>query len=123
MRSETLLSALRQSGFENLTFDTPWSARLFGMTLAVSQKGLFTLQQFQAALIERIDKVEKVGCINTEEEYYTCWLEALQDLLEGKNLWQANQLAQRETEVVKAGEHRQELQRQTKHQVQPEIVK
>jgi len=93
------------------------------MTLAVSQKGLFTLQQFQAALIERIDKVEKVGCINTEEEYYTCWLEALQDLLEGKNLWQANQLAQRETEVVKAGEHRQELQRQTKHQVQPEIVK
>ena len=49
MRSETLLSALRQSGFENLTFDTPWSARLFGMTLAASKKELFTLQQFLKA--------------------------------------------------------------------------
>jgi nitrile hydratase accessory protein len=123
MRSETLLSALRQSGFENLTFDTPWSARLFGMTLAASKKELFTLQQFQAALIERINEEEKAGCISTDEEYYTCWLGALQSLLEEKNLWQANQLAKRETEVVKAGEHRQELQRQAKHSVQPEIVK
>jgi hypothetical protein len=54
MQSDTLLTALSQSGFENLTFNTPWSACLVGMTPTASNKQLFTLQQFQAALIERV---------------------------------------------------------------------
>lgn len=123
MQSDTLLTALRQSGFENLTFNTPWSARLFGMTLAASNKQLFTLQQFQAALIERIGEEEKDGCITTDEDYYTCWLEAFQGLLEAKNLWQADQLSEREAEVVEAAQHRQDHQRQGHHVVRPEVVK
>lgn len=123
MQSDTLLAALRQSGFENLTFNTPWSARLFGMTLAASNKQLFTLQQFQKALIERIGEEERGGCITTDDDYYTCWLEALQGLLEAKNLWQADQLSKREIEVVEAAQHRQEHQRQHHQLVRPEAVK
>jgi nitrile hydratase accessory protein len=123
MQSDTLLTALSQSGFENLTFNTPWSARLFGMTLAASNKQLFTLQQFQAALIERIGEEEKDGCIATDEGYYTCWLEALQNLLETKNLWQADQLSEREAEVVATAQHRQDHQRNGHHVVRPEAVK
>lgn len=123
MQSETLSAALRQSGFENLTFSTPWSARLFGMTLAASEKQCFTLQQFQSALIGRISEKEQDGCITTDDDYYTCWLEALQGLLEQKNLWQAHQLREREVEVVEAGEHRKEQQGQHHHTVQPEVVK
>ncbi|KPQ01533.1 nitrile hydratase accessory protein [Marinobacter sp. HL-58] len=123
MQSETLSAALRQSGFENLTFSTPWSARLFGMTLAASEKGFFTLQQFQSALIGRISEKERFGCINTDDDYYTCWLEALQGLLEEKNLWQVHQLREREVEVVEAAEHRKEYQRQGQYTVQPEVVK
>lgn len=122
MQSDTLLTALRQTGFENLSFNTPWSARLFGMTLAASNKQLFTLQQFQAALIDRIKEQEKGGCITTDEDYYSCWLEALQGLLEARNLWQPEQLREREAEVVEAGEHRQEQQRKGHHVVQPEAV-
>lgn len=123
MHSETLSAALRQSGFENLTFSTPWSARLFGMTLAASEKRFFTLQQFQSALIDRISEKEQDGCITTDDDYYTCWLEALQGLLEERNLWQAHQLREREVEVVEAGEHRKEQQRRGHHNVQPEVVK
>jgi len=54
MQPETLSAALNQSGFENLTFSTPWSARLFGMTLAASEKRFFTLQQFQSPLMMTI---------------------------------------------------------------------
>jgi len=54
MQSNALLTALSQSGFENLTFNTPRSARLCGMTPAASNKQLFTLQQFQAALTEHV---------------------------------------------------------------------
>lgn len=122
MQTNTLEAALRQSGFENLTFDTPWSARLFGMTLAASNKQIFTLQQFQTALIVRIKEKEKGSCITTNEEYYSCWLEAFQGLLEARSLLQPDQLSQRETEVTKAGEHRQEQQRQAHHTVRAEVV-
>jgi nitrile hydratase accessory protein len=123
MQPETLSAALNQSGFENLTFSTPWSARLFGMTLAASEKRFFTLQQFQSALIGRISEKEQDGCITTDDDYYTCWLVALQGLLEEKNLWQAHQLHEREVEVVEAGEHRKEQQRHGHQAVQPEVVK
>lgn len=123
MQPDTLSAALRQSGFENLTFNTPWSARLFGMTLAASEKRLLTLQQFQSALIERIGEHEKNSCITTDEDYYTCWLEALQSLLEAKQLWQAEQLSRREMDVVEAGRHRQDQQRRGDHVVRPEAIK
>lgn len=123
MQPDTLSAALSQSGFENLTFSTPWSARLFGMTLAASEKKLFTLKQFQSALIERIGEHEKNSCITTEEDYYTCWLGALQNLLEAKELWHSEQLKSRETEVVEAGHHRKEQQRRDHHHVQPEAIR
>lgn len=122
MEPHALMSALRQSGLENLTFATPWSARLFGMTLAASERGLFTLPQFQASLIESINQREQQGCIESDEDYYTCWLEALQTLLEQQHLWNPEQLRARETEVVEAAEHRQAHQRQGAHYVQPETV-
>lgn len=123
MQPDTLSVALRQSGFENLTFSTPWSARLFGMTLAASEKKLFTLQQFQSALIEAIGEHEKNSCITTDEDYYTCWLGALQTLLEANGLWQSEQLKSRETEVVEAGHHRQEQQRRGHHHIHPEAIR
>ena len=122
MQSDSLVTALRQSGFENLTFNTPWSARLFGMTLAASKKQLFTLQEFQTALIERIQEQEKGSCITSDDDYYSCWLEALQALLEARNLLQPDQLSAREIEVIEAGEHRQALQRHAHSEIRPEVV-
>ena len=122
METDTLINALRQSGLENLTFSTPWSARLFGMTLAASERGLFTLTQFQASLIKRIEQREHKGCIKSDDDYYTCWLEALQELIETQEIWGTEQLKAREAEVVLAAEHRQDEQRRGNHVVQPETI-
>lgn len=121
--SKPLLNALRDSGFENLSFHTPWSARLFGMTLAANKKQLFTLQQFQKVLIERISEFENKNSIISEDDYYTCWLESLQTLLEEKNLWQADQLSLREKEVSEAAAHRHDEQKHKHHKVKPITVK
>ena len=66
---------------EAAAFSEPWMARLFALTLGLSERDLFSLKDFQAALIEAVGSREKTGCIDDEESYYTCWLAALTGLL------------------------------------------
>jgi nitrile hydratase accessory protein len=88
------------STFENLTFQTPWSARVFGITLAASESCAFTMREFQQALIERIHMHElKHGCINGDISYYSCWTEALAQLLHEKQLISASALALDEEKI------------------------
>lgn len=122
MQSQSLLTAVRNAGFENLQFDTPWAARLFGITLAGSQRGLFTMTDFQQALIRAINQVEEKNCISTDEQYYTCWLAALQDLLETQNLIAEVELSGREREVFSAAQERHDHQRAGQYEVKPESI-
>lgn len=71
---------------QDLAFAEPWNARAFALVLALSERGLFTLKDFQAELIDKIGAHEKLGCICTEEEYYTHWVEALTALLRRRGL-------------------------------------
>lgn len=73
------------SDLDNLVFESPWSARVFGITLAVAESGLFTLSEFQQALIESIGAHEKVEGIDSDEVYYSRWIEALVGLLRDKH--------------------------------------
>lgn len=74
------------AALDALTFPTPWSARLFGITLALSQAGRFTLSEFQAALIASISAHEAKSAIDSEEAYYSLWIEALTSLLFAKRV-------------------------------------
>ena len=116
-----LLAMVDASGLGNLQFATPWSARLFGMTLAAVEKQLFSLNDFQQALIGAIDRHEHQGCIETEEQYYTCWLEALNALLETNTLIDGSRLAERESELAESARHRHDHQRHG-NQIRPEAI-
>lgn len=122
MRADELLDSVRATGFSNLHFDTPWAARLFGMTLAAAEKGLFTLQEFQHSLIVTISEWEDGGCIETNDQYYTCWLQALQTLLQSRELLEENRLSTLENVLFQAAQERHDHQRQGHHIIKPEAV-
>ncbi len=94
-------------------FSEPWMARAFALVLALSEKGLFTLKEFQAALIETVGRHEKAGCIAAETDYYTRWLEALTMLLRGRHLLSDDVLDVTEHAVVAAATARKAHQHQT----------
>jgi nitrile hydratase accessory protein len=108
-----LLDILKQSkGEADAAFSEPWMARAFALALALSEKGLFSLKDFHAALIESIGRHEKDGCIAAETDYYTHWLEVLTALLRGRDLLSDDILTAAEDAVVTEAAARKEHQHQ-----------
>lgn len=69
------------------TFELPWAGRLFGLTLAATEGGLFTLPEFQQAMIASVGRFEAAGgTIDGEQVYYERWVEALVELLRSRAL-------------------------------------
>ena len=60
-------------------FNEPWEAQAFAMAINLHQKGLFTWEEWAAALTSEIHG-------GTEREYYNHWLAALEKLATSKNL-------------------------------------
>ncbi|GGB63666.1 hypothetical protein GCM10011316_39410 [Roseibium aquae] len=85
---------------KDLAFAEPWNARAFALVLALSERGLFTLKDFQGELIDKIGAYEKLGCIRTDEEYYTHWVEALTALLRRRGLLSAEAVSAMEASLV-----------------------
>ncbi|BCI52184.1 hypothetical protein NIIDNTM18_14620 [Mycolicibacterium litorale] len=63
-----------------LVFAEPWESRAFGMAVLLSEAGVFTWPQFQAALVARIARWEAAGD-GESWHYYRQWLDALEDVL------------------------------------------
>jgi nitrile hydratase accessory protein len=102
----------RSKGGAVAAFSEPWMARAFALVLALSEKGLFSLKEFQAALIESVDRHEKAGCITAEIDYYTRWLEALTALLRGRLVLSDEVLTATGSVVVAIAAERKEHQHQ-----------
>lgn len=86
--------------FAGPSFVNPWSLRVFGVTLAAAEAGVFTLKEFQKALIAQIGDFEAAGgCIDSDETYYTHWTDALTSLLEEKKLVEPTRLIPAEQAV------------------------
>lgn len=100
---------------ESLAFAEPWNARAFALVIALSERGLFTLKDFQAELIETIGNHEKTGCITTEEEYYTHWIEALTALLKRRKLLSADAIAAVEVKLLAIAASTREHQHDAAH--------
>lgn len=117
-----LRAAVETSGLGALHFENPWTARLFGMTLAAAEKGVFSLADFQSALIEAIQKHESGGCIENNHEYYTCWLQALETLLSNRRMLDVTRLTDREADLAHAAHERHEHQKHEHHRHQHEVI-
>lgn len=98
---------------EDRVFAEPWQARAFALALALSERGLFSLRDFQAALIGRITSFEKSQPIVGTADYYTRWIEALEDLLGQKGMLLGDRLSLLERDVLEDAASRKAHQRMT----------
>jgi nitrile hydratase accessory protein len=96
---------------ERERFSEPWQARAFALVLALSEKGLFSLKDFQAALIRRITEFEKTQCLAGGDDYYTVWIGALEDLLSERKLFTNEKMTGLEEEILFDAESRKAHQR------------
>ncbi len=86
---------------QTAAFEQPWEAQAFALTLALSERGVFTLEEFQQALVARIGAYEATACLAGDEDYYTRWIEALQDMLAARGVLPAGQIPDVETDIVR----------------------
>jgi nitrile hydratase accessory protein len=61
-----------------LVFATPWESRLFGMTMALIERGAFAWSDFQPELVAAIRAWEAKASAGDEYRYYERWQEALE---------------------------------------------
>jgi len=66
-----------------LVFEEPWQGRVFGMAVALHERGVFAWEEFRRALIARIAEAEAGP---GPFVYYEVWLRTFEGLLAGKGL-------------------------------------
>ena len=80
-----------------LVFAAPWESRAFGLAMALHDSGLFEWESFRQQLIAAVARAEAAG---GEFSYYSCWLEALQTLLDLEGLVDLAVVEDRATELA-----------------------
>jgi nitrile hydratase accessory protein len=92
---EGSLAPPRRNG--ELVFAAPWESRVFGITVALYERGLFAWDDFRERLIAEIARAERS---HAEWSYYACWQAALETLLHAKGLCPAGALDARADELA-----------------------
>ena len=69
-----------------LVFEAPWESRLFGLTLALCEAGLFEWEEFRRLLIEEIGAFDAAGSAPETWSYYARWEAAFERLLAAKGV-------------------------------------
>ena len=79
--------------FRELVFREPWEAQAFAMALALHERGLFTWNEWAAALADEIKAAQTAGDHDRGDTYYRHWLGALERLVAEKKVAGADALA------------------------------
>jgi nitrile hydratase accessory protein len=83
-----------------LVFAEPWQGRAFGLTMALVDSGAISYDAFRHRLIARISSWEQTHPEGNGFSYYTCWLAALEQELDERQLVGAGDLATRSAEFA-----------------------
>ena len=67
-------------------FREPWEAQAFAMALALHARGLFTWNEWAAALADQIRRAQAGGDPDSGETYYRHWLATLERLIAEKGV-------------------------------------
>jgi len=78
---------------EGPVFREPWEAQAFAMTLALHARGLFTWPEWAAMLGEEIKRAQAAGDPDMGDTYYRHWLNALERIVQAKNVTNEQALA------------------------------
>jgi nitrile hydratase accessory protein len=79
-----------------LIFEAPWQSRIFGLTIALYERGAFQWPEFQRRLIDAIAAWEADNPNTDNYPYYDCWLTAFESLAEAKGLYGSLEVDDRE---------------------------
>ncbi len=67
-------------------FREPWEAQAFAMAVALHARGLFTWNEWAAALADEIKRAQAAGDPDSGETYYRHWLATLERLVASKGV-------------------------------------
>lgn len=73
-------------------FRAPWEAQAFALALALHERGAFSWTEWATALSQAIRRAQAAGDPDTGDTYYRHWLDALETLVIGKGLADAERL-------------------------------
>jgi nitrile hydratase accessory protein len=73
-------------------FREPWEAQAFAMALALHARGLFSWNEWAAALAVEIKRAQAAGDPDSGESYYRHWLATLERLVTAKGVAPAETL-------------------------------
>ena len=74
-------------------FREPWEAEAFALVMSLQRRGVFSNNEWAAALGEEIKKAQAAGDPDTGETHYHHWLTALERLVAAKGLADPTTLA------------------------------
>ncbi len=89
--TESLQSIPRNA--EGAMFREPWEAQAVALALSLNERGVFSWQEWAAALGDEIKKAQAAGDPDTGEAYYHHWLAALERVVAAKGLADPHTLA------------------------------
>ena len=85
-------------------FGAPWEAHAFALAVQLSERGVFTWDEWGASLSAEIAEAESQG-YEPSRDYYRCWLHTLEHLLAAKELLTAESLADSVAETLRTWLH------------------
>lgn len=68
------------------TFNEPWEAQAFALTLALHRRGVFTWGEWAATLGEEIKRAQVSGDPDSGTTYYRHWLAAIERIVREKGI-------------------------------------
>lgn len=68
------------------TFNEPWEAQAFALTVALHRRGLFTWDEWASTLGSEIKAAQARGDPDTGNTYYLHWLSAIERLVRQKGI-------------------------------------
>jgi nitrile hydratase accessory protein len=83
----------RNDGKNGPVFHEPWEAQAFALALSLHERGLFSWNEWTAALGDEIKKAQAAGDPDTGDTYYYHWLAALERIVAAKGLADSQTLA------------------------------
>ncbi|GLQ04982.1 nitrile hydratase accessory protein [Sneathiella chinensis] len=86
-------------------FEEPWQAQAFALTVKLNEQGCFSWSEWADIFGAEIARATKAGRGCGNEDYYLCWLAALERIIEEKNILTRDQLLARKEAWRHAGEH------------------
>lgn len=67
---------------DQITFQNPWHGQVFAITVQLSENGNFSWTEFVEIFGDSLKEARlKLSDLNGNDDYFNCWLEALEEII------------------------------------------